>query len=506
MDLLNLLNPQQKEAVITTAGPLLILAGAGSGKTRVLTSRIAYMIKEQGINPWNILAVTFTNKAAREMKDRITKIIGKEDRSMWVGTFHSICMRILRREAERIGYKRDFVIYDRGDQTALIKQILKDYNLDDQKISPRIFISQISNLKNQFITPDKFSHKASDYSDKNLSNVYTEYEKKMFKNNAFDFDDLIIKTVNLLHNFPDVLNVYQDQFKYVLVDEYQDTNRSQYLLITSLASKYRNICVVGDDDQSIYGWRGADITNILNFDRDFKEAKVIKLEQNYRSTKNILGAASAVIKNNVDRKKKEIWSDQEDGNLIRLINVQNERDEILTIIDNINEIKSDGKNNLSSIAILYRTNAQSRVLEEGLRREGLPYVIFGGTQFYARKEIKDVLAYLKVIVNPQDAVSLKRIINVPKRDIGDTTVAKLEMYAYENSLHLYEVFSQLDKVEGIKGKKLVSLTTLGLFISFLSEMVLEAVQTSIFRFNFILFRIASITSADIKGSSPWIFK
>ncbi|KAA9024345.1 DNA helicase PcrA [Niallia endozanthoxylica] len=442
--LLNGLNPQQQEAVKTTDGPLLIMAGAGSGKTRVLTHRIAYLMVEKQVNPYNILAITFTNKAAREMKDRIYNLMGGTADEVWISTFHSMCVRILRRDIDRIGFNRNFTILDSGDQLSVIKQILKDRNLDPKKHDPRAILGAISSAKNELIDTKAFAKNVGEYNEQIVSDVYTEYQKRLSKNQALDFDDLIMMTINLFKRVPEVLEFYQRKFQYIHVDEYQDTNKSQYLLVKLLASRFQNLCVVGDSDQSIYRWRGADITNILSFEKDYPSARVILLEQNYRSTKSILEAANKVISNNANRKVKNLWTDNPEGNKIHYYRADSEQGEAQFVVGKMKEIVQKENRKWSDIAILYRTNAQSRVMEEALLKSNIEYSIVGGTKFYDRKEIKDILAYLRLIANPDDDISLQRIINVPKRGIGSSSFDKMANFAgsYDISIH-----QALDSVE-----------------------------------------------------------
>ncbi len=442
MELLNGLNKEQKEAVLHNEGPLLILAGAGSGKTRVLTHRIAYLIKEQGIYPSSILAITFTNKAAREMRERIDSLIGDLSNDMWVGTFHSICIRILRRDIERLGYDRSFVIYDTSDQQVVIKECLKELNLNDKNFPPKSMLETIGKQKDELIDAEHFEKLyASDFRMGKIAKVYKLYEKKLKSNNALDFDDIIMNTIKLFKQCTEVLEYYQRRFRYVLVDEYQDTNTAQYTLVRLLSEAHQNLCVVGDDDQSIYGWRGANIRNILDFEKDFKKCKTIKLEQNYRSTQNILDAANFVISNNTGRKNKSLWTENKGGSKIVVCENDNEHEEALYAAREIQRLINSEDRKYKDFSILYRINAQSRVLEEMLMREGLPYKIVGGQKFYDRKEIKDIIAYLRLIQNPADNVSLKRIINVPKRGIGDTTVEHAENIAIENGLSIFTIIS-----------------------------------------------------------------
>ncbi|KKB40037.1 DNA helicase PcrA [Bacillus thermotolerans] len=449
--LLNGLNDQQQEAVKATEGPLLIMAGAGSGKTRVLTHRIAYLMVEKGVNPYNILAITFTNKAAREMKDRIGTLLGGAAEEVWISTFHSMCVRILRRDIDRIGYNRNFTILDTTDQQSVIKNILKDKNLDPKKFDPRGILAAISSAKNELIDPETFSKRQGGYMDQVVSEVYTEYQKRLKRNQALDFDDLIMVTIQLFQRVPEVLEFYQRKFQYIHIDEYQDTNRAQYILVKLLASRFQNLCAVGDSDQSVYGWRGADIANILSFEKDYPQSRTIFLEQNYRSTKRILQAANEVIKNNFNRKPKSLWTENPEGRNIAYYRADTQQTEAQFVAGKIQELTSRGKRKRSDIAILYRTNAQSRVIEEVLMKSNIDYNIVGGIKFYDRKEIKDVLAYLRLIANPADDISLQRIINVPKRGLGSTSVDKISRYAQENDLTIYEALAEADFM-GLSGK------------------------------------------------------
>ncbi|SNX53012.1 DNA helicase PcrA [Thermoanaerobacterium sp. RBIITD] len=443
MNILDKLNDRQKEAVLMTEGPLLILAGAGSGKTRVLTHRIAYLIKEKKVSPANIIAITFTNKAAKEMKDRVESILGYAG-DLWVSTFHSACVRILRRDIEKIGYDKNFVIYDSQDQKSLITDCIKELNLNEKQYTPKGMLNAISNAKDKMVGPDEYLLEfGNDFRSKKVADVYKLYQDKLKKDNALDFDDIIIKTIELFKNDEDILKYYQNKFRYIMVDEYQDTNKPQYEFINLLASKYRNLCVVGDDDQSIYGWRGADIKNILDFEKDYPDATVIKLEQNYRSTQIILDAANNVIDNNVKRKKKKLWTDNKDGEKIVVSEVQNEREEANFIVNRIRELIEKGRK-YSDFAVLYRTNAQSRILEEAFMMNDIPYKLVGALRFYDRKEIKDIIAYLRILVNPYDDISLKRIINVPKRGIGESTLNALEEYARNNNTSMYFAIPNVD--------------------------------------------------------------
>lgn len=443
MGILDTLNDRQKEAVLKINGPLLVIAGAGSGKTRVLTHRIAYLIMEKKVSPANILAITFTNKAAKEMKSRVENLIGYAG-DLWISTFHSACVRILRRDIERIGYDKNFVIYDTVDQKLLVQDCIKELDLNEKQYTPKGMINAISNAKDKMIGPDDYLLEfGNDFRNKKVNEVYKLYQNKLKSDNALDFDDIIIKTIELFNNDKNVLEYYQNRFRYIMVDEYQDTNKPQYEFINLLASKYRNLCVVGDDDQSIYGWRGADIRNILDFEKDYNDATVIKLEQNYRSTQVILDAANNVIDNNVKRKKKRLWTDNKNGERITISKLNNEREEANFIIEKINEFVNKGKK-YSDFAILYRTNAQSRIFEESLMMHDIPYKLIGALRFYDRKEIKDIIAYLRILVNPYDDISLKRIINVPKRGIGDGTINALQDYANTNGTSLLMSIPEVD--------------------------------------------------------------
>ncbi|MDP4171251.1 MAG: DNA helicase PcrA, partial [Bacillota bacterium] len=443
--LLNGLNPEQQNAVKATDGPLLIMAGAGSGKTRVLTHRIGYLMVEKGIAPYNILAITFTNKAAREMRDRISKMMGGVAEQIWISTFHSMCVRILRRDIDRIGFNRNFTILDTTDQLSVIKGILKDKNIDPKQLDPRAVLGSISSAKNELIEPEDFAKTAGDYYQKRVSEVYEEFQRRLRKNQALDFDDLIMKTIQLFTRVPEVLEYYQRKFQYIHVDEYQDTNRAQYLLVKLLASRFKNLCVVGDSDQSIYRWRGADIANILSFEKDYPNAQAIFLEQNYRSTKRILLAANEVISKNMNRKPKNLWTENDEGNKIIYYRADSEQGEAQFVAGKIKEMVRDGKKQ-SDIAILYRTNAQSRVMEEVLLKSNIDYTIVGGTKFYDRKEIKDMLAYLRLISNPDDDISLQRVINVPKRAIGSTSVDKIANFAAMHDLSLYQALESIELI------------------------------------------------------------
>lgn len=450
MSIYDTLNEQQREAVYHTEGPLLILAGAGSGKTRVLTHRIAYLIEERGVNPWNILAITFTNKAAGEMRERVDDIVGFGSESIWVSTFHSTCVRILRRHIDRLGYDTNFTIYDTDDQKTLMRDICKYLQIDTKIYRERNLLAAISAAKNEMVSPKEFRLRAEgDFSRQKIAGVYEEYEKQMRANNALDFDDLLVKAVQLLKTQPDVLDYYQERFRYIMVDEYQDTNNVQFQFVSTLAAKYRNLCVVGDDDQSIYKFRGADIRNILNFENVFEDAKVIKLEQNYRSTGTILDAANAVIRNNRGRKDKTLWTDNGQGEKIELRQFDTGYDEAEYIVGDIRGHVDSGDCSYNDNAVLYRTNAQSRLFEEKLVSANIPYKLVGGVNFYARREIKDLLSYLKTIDNGKDDLAVRRIINVPKRGIGLTSVNRVQEYALQRGVSFYEAVLGADLIPGI---------------------------------------------------------
>ena len=450
MSIYDTLNREQKEAVLHTEGPLLILAGAGSGKTRVLTHRIAYLIDEKGVNPWNILAITFTNKAAGEMRERVDRIVGFGSESIWVSTFHSTCVRILRRYIDRLGYGTNFTIYDTDDQKTVMKDVCKALQIDTKVYKERSLLAAISSAKDEMILPDEYElNAAGDYHKQKIAKVYREYEKQLRANNALDFDDLLVKTVQLFQTQPDVLEYYQNRFRYIMVDEYQDTNTVQFKLVSILASKYRNLCVVGDDDQSIYKFRGANIKNILNFEDVFADARVIKLEQNYRSTETILNAANGVIRNNYGRKAKSLWTENGVGDKIQFRQFDTGFDEADYVVDDIRNHVAEGKRAYNDHAVLYRTNAQSRTFEEKFVAANIPYKIVGGVNFYARKEIKDLLAYLKTIDNGLDDLAVRRIINVPKRGIGATTIARVQENATEREVGFYEALRTADMIPGI---------------------------------------------------------
>ena len=446
MNLVEGLNDKQKEAVIETEGPCLVIAGAGSGKTKVLTHKIAYLIEEKNIKPWNILAITFTNKAANEMKERITNLIGEVANDMWIGTFHSICVKILRKFIDRVGYNSDFVIFDTSDQKTLIKQCIRSLNLDDKIYTDRGVIAEISNSKNEMLTPMQYKLRTNNEIRKEkIAEIYEIYQRRLKENNALDFDDIINLTIQILTENQDVLEYYSEKFKYVLVDEYQDTNKAQFTLITLLSGRHGNITVVGDNDQGIYSFRGADITNILNFEKDFPGTKIIKLEQNYRSTKAILDAANAVIKHNEKKYEKNLWTEKEGGKRPEVAILDNEYEEANFIVEQINRLKREEYYKYSDFTVLYRTNAQSRSIEDIFRRENIPYKMIGGLKFYERKEIKDVTAYLRLIHNQADNLSLGRIINEPKRGIGQTSMEKIEAIAETNGISMYEVIKHTEQ-------------------------------------------------------------
>ncbi|MCR1934238.1 DNA helicase PcrA [Clostridium tepidum] len=469
MELKNKLNKEQYEAATNIEGPLLILAGAGSGKTRVLTYRIAHMIENLNIYPSKILAITFTNKAAGEMKERIKSLVGDVVEGMWVSTFHSSCVRILRREIDKLGYDKNFTIYDTYDQKTLIKQCMEELNINDKDITDREIINTISNQKDNLISPKEFKKISSgNYRKDKIADAYILYQKKLKANNALDFDDLIYKTVELFKTNKEVLEFYQRKFKYIMVDEYQDTNKSQYELVKLLASVHRNICVVGDDDQCIYEWRGADISNILNFEKDYKDSKVIKLEQNYRSKGNILNAANEVIKNNSQRKNKVLRTENENGNKIKVFRAYSDIDEAKFVASEIKKIIKDGNKSFNDFAILYRTNAQSRIFEDVFMKADIPYRLIGGLKFYDRKEIKDLMAYLKLINNPLDDISLRRIINVPKRSIGDATVKKVQDFANEMDECMYSVLLDADQILTLSQR---SITSIKKFVSIVNNLI-----------------------------------
>ena len=469
-ELLNGMNPRQKEAVLHTDGPLLLMAGAGSGKTRVLTHRIAYLIEEKEVNPWNILAITFTNKAAKEMKERVNAILASGGEDVWVSTFHSMCVRILRRDVDFIGYNRNFTIIDSSEQLTLMKRILKELNIDPKKYDPRSILGTISQAKNSLQTPQDFAKMQGSYYEEIAAKCYAAYQKELQYNQCMDFDDLIMNTIRLFEEHPDSLTYYQNKFHYIHVDEYQDTNHAQYTLVNLLAGRFRNLCVVGDADQSIYGWRGADMQNILDFEKDYPDAAVILLEQNYRSTKNILSAANQVIENNSNRKPKNLWTENKEGNKITYYRADNERDETRFIVDRMQEEIRSNHRNYGDFAILYRTNAQSRVMEETLLKANIPYKMVGGHKFYDRKEIKDILAYLNVLANPQDSISFERIVNSPKRGIGPGSIEKLRSFASLHEWPLLEAAQNVD-LANIGGKAGQQLGAFGDMIQEVTQMI-----------------------------------
>ncbi|MGN0466058.1 MAG: DNA helicase PcrA [Lachnospiraceae bacterium] len=467
MSIYDTLNDRQKEAVFCTEGPLLLLAGAGAGKTRVLTHRICYLIEEKGVNPWNIMAITFTNKAAKEMRERVDSLVGYGSSDVWVSTFHSTCVRILRRHADKIGYKNNFTIYDGDDQKRLMKDVCKSLNIDTKQFPEKNILGEISRAKDMHQSESEYEKESyGDFRKSKIAQVYKEYQKRLKANNAMDFDDLLCKTVDLFQFYPDILEKYQDRFRYIMVDEYQDTNTVQFYLIRMLARKYRNLCVVGDDDQSIYKFRGANIYNILNFEKEFEDATVMKLEQNYRSTKNILELANNVISNNRGRKQKTLWTENEKGEKVFFSKVATEYDEAEMVAKKIEEACEEGSS-YKDFAILYRTNAQSRVLEEKLIFKNIPYKIIGGINFYQRKEIKDMIAYLKVVDSGLDDLATKRIINVPKRGIGDTTIQKIEDFALQEEMGFLEA-AEIAQHIGSLGKATV--TKIKKFTDFIDEL------------------------------------
>ena len=469
MSIYDTLNPPQREAVAQTGGPVLILAGAGSGKTRVLTHRIAYLMDEKGVNPWNILAITFTNKAAQEMRERVDKLVGFGSESIWVSTFHSACVRILRRHIDNLGYDTNFTIYDTDDQKSLMKDVCRKMNIDTKIYKERSLLAQISHAKDELLTPDDMEMKAAgDYNMKKVASVYREYQAALRKNNALDFDDLIVKTVELFEKCGAVLEYYQERFKYIMVDEYQDTNTAQFKFISLLAQRYQNLCVVGDDDQSIYKFRGANIGNILGFEHVFPDARVIRLEQNYRSTKNILNAANQVIANNTERKAKTLWTENEEGSKVHFRQFLNAYEEAEYVAGEIGKLKRNGLGNYRDCAILYRTNAQSRIFEEKFIAANIPYKLVGGVNFYARKEIKDLLCYLKTINNARDDLAVQRIINVPKRGIGATTLGRVQDYADNMGISLYEALRVAEEVPSI-GRSLSKINGFVTFIQMLKS-------------------------------------
>lgn len=476
MSIYDTLNERQQEAVYHTEGPLLILAGAGSGKTRVLTHRIAYLIGEKGVNPWNILAITFTNKAAQEMRERVDKIVGFGAESIWVSTFHSTCVRILRRYIDRLGYDNNFTIYDTDDQKTLMKDICRRLDIDTKVYKERSLLAQISHAKDEMISPDEMEMNAGgDFNQRKVAGIYREYQASLRKNNALDFDDLLVKTVELFQHCGDVLEYYQERFKYIMVDEYQDTNTVQFKFVSLLASRYENLCVVGDDDQSIYKFRGANIGNILGFERVFPNARVIRLEQNYRSTQNILNAANEVISNNAERKPKRLWSENEEGTKVQFRQFMNGFEEAEYVVGEISKAHREGRSRYRDCAILYRTNAQSRLFEEKCLLANIPYKIVGGVNFYARKEIKDLLCYLKTVDNTQDDLAVRRILNVPKRGIGATTVGRVQDYADRMDISFYDALRVAEEVPSI-GR---SISKIEGFVTFIQSLKSKAEAYSV---------------------------
>lgn len=468
--LLNGMNPKQKEAVVCTEGPLLLMAGAGSGKTRVLTHRIAYLIEEKGINPWNILAITFTNKAAKEMKERVKGLMGIEGEDVWVSTFHSMCVRILRRDVDHIGYSRNFTIIDSSEQLTLMKRVLKELNIDPKKYDPRSILGAISNAKNGLLTPADYQETQGDFFTQIVGRCYEIYQKELRQNQCMDFDDLIMNTIRLFKENPEALAFYQNKFQYIHVDEYQDTNHAQYTLVNMLAARFKNLCVVGDADQSIYGWRGADMQNILDFEKDYPEAEVILLEQNYRSTKTILEAANQVIQNNRNRRDKSLWTENHEGPRIKYYRGQTERDEGQFVVREIqNQIANEGRD-YGDFAVLYRTNVQSRAVEDILVKSNIPYTMVGGHKFYDRKEIKDILAYLSAIANPDDSISLERIINVPKRGVGPGSLDKLRQFAELHGFPLLEAAQNIE-LSNVTGKAAKELGKFGQIMAEFHQMI-----------------------------------
>lgn len=469
-ELLERMNPRQKEAVMHTEGPLLLMAGAGSGKTRVLTHRIAYLIEEKNVNPWNILAITFTNKAAREMKERVSQLLGSGGEDVWVSTFHSMCVRILRRDVDRIGYSKNFTIIDSSEQNTLMKRVLKELNIDPKKYDPRSILGTISHAKNELLTPEAYQAMEGSLFEQIVGRCYEKYQKELRNNQCMDFDDLIMNTIRLFQDNEDALQFYQRKFHYIHVDEYQDTNHAQYTLVNLLAARFRNLCVVGDADQSIYGWRGANMQNILDFEKDYPDAATILLEQNYRSTQTILNAANQVIKNNRNRPDKNLWTENRDGEKITYYRGDSERDEARFIVSEMQKQIAEKNRKFGDFAILYRTNAQSRIIEEMLLKANVPYTMVGGRKFYDRKEIRDILAYLSAIANPRDSISLERIINVPKRGIGATSVEKLRAFA---NLHEWSLLEAAMNVElaNISGKAGKELGSFGMMMDGFAQMV-----------------------------------
>ncbi|NLG04046.1 MAG: DNA helicase PcrA [Clostridia bacterium] len=498
-----MLNDKQREAALQIEGPVLILAGAGSGKTRVLTNRIAYMIDEKRINPWNIMAITFTNKAAGEMRNRVDDMVGYGSESVWVSTFHSTCVRMLRRYSDQIGYDTNFTIYDSDDQKNIMKEVCKRLQIDTKLFPERKLLGMISHAKDELLSPDEYDlNTAGDFSKRKASAVYREYQNVLKKSNAMDFDDLIMKTVELFKECPEVLNYYQDRFQYIMVDEYQDTNTAQFELIRLLAGRRKNLCVVGDDDQSIYKFRGANIRNILDFEKVYPDATVIKLEQNYRSTQMILDAANAVIHNNLGRKDKALWSDRKEGSKIHFRSFDNAYEEAESVVSDISSACRNGNLEYRDFAVLYRTNAQARLLEERFIISGIPYDVVGGTNFYSRREIKDILAYLKTIDNGKDDLAVRRIINVPKRGIGATTLNRVQDYALENDMSLYDALKQADEIDTL-GKSAAKLKPfvdlIQVFRSQLHHISLEELLTNILEMTHYIENLDATDEEDAKN-------
>jgi len=467
-DLLQGLNKEQQQAVKHTDGPLLIMAGAGSGKTRVLTHRIAYLLDEKEVAPRNVLAITFTNKAAREMRQRVHKLVGKGSDQIWVSTFHSMCVRILRRDIDRIGYNQSFTILDSSDQLSVIKQVLKNLNIDPKKFDPRAMLGQISAAKNELMTPEEYNNKVGNFYERQVGQIYEGYQKMLQKNQSLDFDDLIMQTIHLFKRVPEVLEYYQRRFQYIHVDEYQDTNHAQYFLVKQLANRFQNLCVVGDSDQSIYRWRGADIANILSFEKDYPAARTVFLEQNYRSTKSILAAANKVIERNTGRKPKNLWTENTDGKNIEYFQGATEQEEALFVTEKIQQLTREEGFSANDIAILYRTNAQSRAIEDTLMKSTIAYQMVGGTKFYERKEIKDMVAYLRLITNPDDDLSFERVVNEPKRGIGKTSVDRLRAYATEHDISFYQAVKEVDFI-GVTKRAAIALAEFGTLIRTLTQ-------------------------------------
>ena len=505
MSIYDTLNAQQKKAVLQTEGPVLILAGAGSGKTRVLTHRVAYLIDQCGVNPWNIMAITFTNKAAGEMRDRVDKIVGFGSESIWVATFHSSCVRILRRYADRLGYDTNFSIYDTDDSKSVMKDICKRYQLETTQLKMRAIMQSISKCKDNLVSPQEYSlNTQNDPRKMRISKAYMEYQAALKKSNAMDFDDLLMNTVELFRKNPDVLEQYQDRFRYIMVDEYQDTNNAQFELIRLLAQKYENLCVVGDDDQSIYRFRGANIRNILDFEKVYPNAMVIKLEQNYRSTQNILDAANGVISNNSGRKDKSLWTDEGTGEKVHFRKFDTAMEEASFIADEIGALKRAGKLDYSETAVLYRTNAQSRLIEEKFVLNGIPYDLVGGTNFYSRREIKDLLCYLKTVDNARDDVAVKRIINVPKRGIGATTIENVQTYANERGIGFYDALCEVDQIVSVQraaGKLKDFVTMISVFRAKMKEYSLEQLLKDIIATTSYVDYIRAETEDDESGDN-----